>query len=235
MYRASMSRSRAAGERAYSEVSAPRLGQLGGRETRDKTEIWWQVEREKRERSWWEMRCKKSHKWNEQRTDFSFGRKGGDIMGDGSRRAFLFFFMDHKHREETPILRECQEFSRELLAFATAAAQHARVRGSVTFLLSCGACSIAPIRARDLLRQFITARGRWWRRRRTAMQRFSWEDEARTRTPGTAQRDERDARAYWYYADRPATETIAEVSRQRRRLTYRLPPSRGHVPTGGIF
>jgi len=91
---------------------------------------------------------------------FLLGEKGEILWEMDHGAPFFFFFMDHKHREETPILRECQEFSRELLAFATAAAQHARVRGSVTFLLSCGACSIAPIRARDLLRQFITARGR---------------------------------------------------------------------------
>ena len=96
---------------------------------------------------------------NETKSEQIFFLEGkGEILWEMDHGApFFFFFMDHKHREETPILRECQEFSRELLAFATAAA-HARVRGSVTFLLSCGACSIAPIRARDLLRQFITAR-----------------------------------------------------------------------------
>lgn len=65
-------------------------------------------------------------------------------MGDGSsRRAPL---MDHEHREETPILRKCQEFSRELLAFAITATR-TRVRGSVTFLLGCDARSIAASRA----------------------------------------------------------------------------------------
>lgn len=55
--------------------------------------------------------------------------------------------MDHEHREETPILRKCQEFSHELLAFATTAAR-ARVRGcAVMFLLACNARSIAPSRA----------------------------------------------------------------------------------------
>lgn len=65
-------------------------------------------------------------------------------MGDGSRRAFL---IDYQHREDTPILQKCQEFSRESAAFVTAAA---RVRGFVTFLVGYGARSIASARVSSL-------------------------------------------------------------------------------------
>lgn len=139
----------------------------------------------------------------------------GRCMGDGSRRVF-FFLMDHEHREETPILRKCQEFSRELLAFATTAAR-ARVRGSVTFLLGCGARSIALF-ARVFLTIYFDAGGDD-NGDGGDNATFRGEDE-RERGHSTARRDERDARAYRYYADRPTAGIAAEVSRWRRRLTY---------------
>lgn len=161
---------------------------------------------------------------NERRTGssgrISFRRMTcGKRMGDGSR---LFFLMDHKHREETPILRKCQEFSRELLAFATAATR-ARVRGSVTFLLGCDALSIAPSRAflaiylgvdnNDCGNSNATFRGKM----------------SNEREQPTARRDERDARAYRYYADRPFNRRDRRGSFAAATAAFdlRLPPSRG--------
>lgn len=131
----------------------------------------------------------------------------------------FFFFMNHKHREETPILRECQEFSRELSAFATAtatAAAHARVRGSVTFLFGCGARSIAPIRARFTTGIYHGARTMTTAATNDNATIFVRRRDANASTRDSAtRRDERDARAYRYYADRPAAGTIAERRRFR--------------------
>lgn len=119
---------------------------------------------------------------------------------------------DHEHREETPILRKCQEFSREL-AFAITATR-TRVRGSVTFLLGCDARSIAPSRA------FFRDLSRHWQRRRATTTRFARRSARNERTD--ARRDEHDARVYRYYADRPSAGTATEEAsrRRRRRLTY---------------
>lgn len=136
--------------------------------------------------------------------------------------------MDHEHREETPILRECQEFSRELLAFATTAAR-ARVRGSVTFLLGCGARSIAlfarvPRDLRFTSVQATTAATA------TTTRRFV---EMMSANVCTRQRDETSVTRARIgttreYADRPAAGTRYGGFAAAAAFDLRLPPSRGN-------
>lgn len=148
-------------------------------------------------------------------------------MGDGSRRVFFFLFfflMDHKHREETPILRECQEFSREMLAFATAAAR-ARVRGSVTFLLGCDARSIAPSRA--FLAIYLGASSN---DRGDGNVTFR---EKMSANASTRQRDETSVTR----ARIGTTRTVRSPGGFTAAAAFdlRLPPSRGNEKIGGIL
>lgn len=157
--------------------------------------------------------------------DFFFLREGKEVMGDGSsRRAAL---MDHEHREETPILRKCQEFSRELLAFAITATR-TRVRGSVTFLLGCDARSIAASRA--FLRVYPGTGDNdddgdeQRRRRRRRDERFTRRSARNERTDrrDATRRDKTSVTRACIGTTRPLGTTREEASRRRRwrRLTY---------------
>lgn len=138
--------------------------------------------------------------------------------------------MDHEHREETPILRKCQEFSHELLAFATTAAR-ARVRGSVMFLLGCNARSIAPSRA--FSSRFTLA---LWRRRqrRRGRRRRRWQQRQRTVRTNDDDVPRKEAHKREDRLRDETSVTHARINTTRTR-TNRLPRSpRSHRSNGGV-